>query len=217
MLPSVIHILELVVCALLVVWCVRLFRLSRSETLTYQHRDVKSKQDSIKKVVGQAIADKGKKVDSTINYENNMQSLKLAQSFTSAQLATLKGFSVDDENWVNEVSSLYIIGAVEYIGNKTRCSVKCRKELVRLVLKSNHLVTKKCALSYFSEITHRAFSEQNEHLIRSGAKAAKIWLKRGVVPEDVSLRHQIAHWWRGRAEVPERVITPAVQFEMLWA
>jgi hypothetical protein len=131
-------------------------------------------------------------------YENKMECLKQAQIFTGMQMLNIRRSHGDlnQENmaWLREAISLYLIGAVDFIGKQARCSTSTRKELITLVLKSNLKLSEDISSQYFSEALYRKFSSENDLMVRSGAKAAKSWLTNQEVPNDLTLSCQLDDW-----------------------
>ncbi|MFT6907098.1 MAG: hypothetical protein ACJAS1_003772 [Oleiphilaceae bacterium] len=131
-------------------------------------------------------------------YESKMECLKQAQIFTGVQMLNIKRSygDLNQENmaWLREAISLYLIGAVDFIGKQARCDTSTRKELITLVLKSNLKLSKDISNQYFSEALYRKFSSQSDLMIRSGAKAAKSWVTNQKVPNDLTLSCQLDDW-----------------------
>jgi len=131
-------------------------------------------------------------------YEVKMESLKRSQIFAGAQLLEIKrqygDLHKDNLEWLREAISLYLIGAIDFIGRHSRCDTKSRKELITLVLKSNLKLTTENTSLYFKEALYRQMSSDNDLMIRAGARAAKIWLSEKSVPRKMSLKANLDHW-----------------------
>ena len=95
---------------------------------------------------------------------------------------------------MREAVSLYLIGAIDLIGKDARCNAKQRKELIRLVLRSNLNLSEADLEDYFNEALYRETSSDNDQMVRAGAKAAKTWLVESAVPSDFSLNRQLEGW-----------------------
>lgn len=134
----------------------------------------------------------------TENYAAKMDTLKLAHSFAGSQMIVVKHFlnTLEHQNidWVQEAISMYLVGAVDFIGKHERCSIKERMQLIRLILKSNVGVTPEKAIYFFNEALHRQAGSDADAMIRSGAKAAKQWLDSGSVSRTLCLRDQLDNW-----------------------
>lgn len=134
----------------------------------------------------------------TKEYIHKMESLKNAQVFSGTQLMDIKrnfdDIHQEQLSWLREAISLYLIGAVDFIGKQGDCGIKSRKELIELVLKSNLKLTQDDISEYFSEALNRQHSSDNDHMVRAGAKAAKLWLKQKSVPGHFSLKTQLDEW-----------------------
>ena len=131
-------------------------------------------------------------------YENKMECLKQAQIFSGVQMLNIKrsfgDLNQENMSWLREAISLYLIGAVDFIGKQSRCGASTRKELITLVLKSNLKLSEDISSQYFSEALYRKFSSENDLMIRSGAKAAKAWLTNQKVPNQLTLSCQLDDW-----------------------
>jgi hypothetical protein len=132
------------------------------------------------------------------NYETKMDSLQKAQMFAGIQMLEIKKCYGDLHQpnlaWLREAISLYLIGSVDYIGKHARCSAATRKELIKIVLKSNLKVSSDISSQYFSEALYRKLSSENDLMVRAGAKAAKSWLSDQKVPNELSLSTQLNDW-----------------------
>lgn len=197
MLDLLIHPLEATAASLTCFLVYRVAKLTKTHETKWQHEQVERalKEEPIKNDTPIVIP-KPKRVKE--NYEDKMESLKMAQVFAGAQMVEVKRNLGDlqEENlsWLREAISLYLIGAVDFIGKQTNCGAKSRKELIQLVLKSNLQVSRENASVYFSEALNRQPQSDNDHMVRAGARAAKIWLKQEAVPSNFSLRTQLDDW-----------------------
>lgn len=131
-------------------------------------------------------------------YEIKMECLKQAQMFTGVQMLDIKrnygDLNQENMSWLCEAISLYLIGAVDYIGKQARCGASTRKELITLVLKSNLKLSSLVTTQYFEEALYRKLSSENDLMVRAGAKAAKSWFGNKNVPENLSLSYQLNGW-----------------------
>jgi len=131
-------------------------------------------------------------------YEQKMESLKQAQVFAGNQLLDVKrefkDLHKEQFEWLREAISLYLIGAIDFIGKQANCETKNRKELIRLVLKSNLNLSTESSISYFNEALRRSPESDNDHMVRAGATAAKLWLANNTVPKSHALRTQLDEW-----------------------
>jgi len=134
----------------------------------------------------------------TEEYTLKMDSLKNAQIFSGTQMLDIKrefgDLHQEQLDWLREAISLYLIGAVDFIAKQGSCCVKSRKELIALVLKSNLKLTQDEISEYFGDALNREHNSDNDHMVRAGAKAAKLWLKQKSVPGNFSLRTQLDEW-----------------------
>ncbi len=131
-------------------------------------------------------------------YEKKMECLKQAQIFSGVQMLDIKrnygNLHQQNMSWLREAISLYLIGAVDYIGKDARCSTPTRKELITLVLKSNLKLSEDISSLYFTEALYRKFSSEKDLMVRAGAKAAKAWIKTKEIQSDLTLSHQLNDW-----------------------
>jgi|TARA_R110002049_G_scaffold26231_4_gene91507 hypothetical protein len=132
------------------------------------------------------------------HYEIKMECLKQAQMFTGVQMLGIKRSNKDLNNnnmaWLHKAISLYLIGAVDYIGKHAQCGASTRKELIIFVLKSNLKLSNLVSSQYFEEALYRKLSSENDLMVRAGAKAAKSWSSDRNVPKNLTLSHQLNDW-----------------------
>jgi len=137
-------------------------------------------------------------VTEDFNYQIKMDSLKKAQIFSGIQLLEIKrnynNLHLENLTWLREAISLYLIGAIDFIGKQAKCDTKSRKELITLVLKSNLKLSPENTEEYFQEALYRKLSSDNDLMVRAGAKAAKYWLTENIVPKPASLEAQLNDW-----------------------
>jgi hypothetical protein len=131
-------------------------------------------------------------------YDKKMECLKNAQIFAGVQMLEIKR-SYDqlhhkNMSWLREAISLYLIGAVDFIGKQANCGPATRKELISIVLKSNLQLSDFVTSQYFEEALYRQFSSEKDLMVRAGAKAAKAWLSDNQVPEGLTLSFQLNDW-----------------------
>lgn len=128
-------------------------------------------------------------------YALRMDTLKLAQSFSGAQMIVVKRFLNTLEHqgidWVEEAICMYLVGAVDFIGKHQRCSIKERMQLIQRILKSNVGISPEKAIFYFNEALHRQAGSDSDAMIKVGAKAARQWLDSGIVKQELCLRDQL--------------------------
>jgi len=187
MLVIFISILEVaLVCLVALLW----YRIHH----LYHNRDL-SDHDKIEKIIDRLL--KGD-VAQNEEYQVKMDSLKKAQIFAGTQLLEIKRSYGDlhQENlsWLREAVSLYLIGAIDFIGKQSNCGAKSRKELISLVLKSNLHLSTDNTTQYFKEALYRKLSSDNDLMVRAGARAAKCWLSDKTVPQPMSLKMQLNDW-----------------------
>lgn len=131
-------------------------------------------------------------------YETRMYSMRQAQTFVGMQLVDLHtqldAQQIKELDWVKEAVSLYLIGAVDFIGKQAQCSPAGRRELISFVLKSNLDLSPAGAHNYFSEALRREPSSDKDNMICAGAKAAKAWLQEKKIPQHFSLQARIHDW-----------------------
>ena len=139
-----------------------------------------------------------KKITVEDAYDIKMDCLQKAQMFSGVQMLEIKRSYGDLHQanlaWLREAISLYLIGAVDYIGKQANCAAATRKELIKLVLKSNLKVSDDISSQYFSEALYRQLSSENDLMVRAGARAAKTWLTGEKIPNELSLRVQLNDW-----------------------
>jgi|GEM_PF-1163471 len=193
MLAATIHLLEVILLALIGLLGHRLYALSS------KNEQKKAVSDQVEHLIDQVVRrQKTSSAGLSDNYELKMDSLKSAQVFAGMQLIEVKrefsDLQKEQLDWLREAISLYLIGAIDFIGKQSKCGTKSRKQLINLVLKSNLHLSEDHAAAYFNEALHRAPCSDNDHMVRAGAKAAKLWLKQKTVPSDFSLRAQLNDW-----------------------
>jgi len=133
----------------------------------------------------------------TINYDYDakMDALKEAQIFSGTQLLPLKrrfgDLSAERFNWLKKASALYLIGAIEHIGNKHQCNSNCRKELTALVLKSNLKIPCHIADIYLNEALYINTNNDKAALVSAGENAAKNWITGQVIAQDITLEESL--------------------------
>ncbi len=191
MIAALIHTLEVILVGLIGLLCYRITRLAQ----TNEHK--KAVSDKMDQLIDQVVR-KPKVVPHKEGYAIKMDSLKSAQIFAGTQLLEVKREFADLQKeqleWLREAISLYLIGAIDFIGKQSKCGTQSRRQLINLVLKSNLHLSPDHAEAYFNEALHRAPCSDNDHMVRAGAKAAKLWLKQKTVPSDFSLRAQLNDW-----------------------
>lgn len=132
------------------------------------------------------------------HYEQKMESLKQAQIFSGNQLLETKRASRDFQNtapeWLQEAISLYLTGAVDFIGKHNGCDNKTRKELIQAALKSNMQISKAKAEAFFVEAVCRQPGSDSDAMVKAGALAAKSWIETQVIPEHYRLNQQLENW-----------------------
>lgn len=131
-------------------------------------------------------------------YDRKMECLKQAQIFSSVQMLAIKRSYGDlnqkNMSWLSEAISLYLIGAVDYIGKQALCTTATRKELISLILKSNLKLSEEMSSQYFTDALYRKFSSEKDLMIRAGAKAAKSWLNTNNLQNELTLNYQLNDW-----------------------
>ncbi len=187
MLAIFISILEVALVSLVALIWYRTYHL-------YNNREL-SDHDKIEKVVKRLLQGEVSQDD---QYQVKMESLQKAQIFAGIQLLEIKrnygDLHQENLSWLREAVSLYLIGAIDFIGKQANCGSKSRKELISLVLKSNLNLSPEKTTSYFKEALYRKLSSDNDLMVRAGAKAAKFWLTEKVVPKPISLEEQLNDW-----------------------
>lgn len=190
MLTYIIHSLEALISLL---FCLLIYRLS-----SLYKQSIQAPELVVKEELDDEIIVVSKKSSKEADYYEKMESLKMAQTFVGSQMIELKrnftDLHTDQLSWLREAVSLYLIGAIDFIGKQKQCGVKSRKELINIVLKSNLRISDENATQYFSEALYRKPQSDNDHMVRAGAKAAKVWLQQKAVPESFSLKEQLNDW-----------------------
>lgn len=144
-----------------------------------------------------------------LGYEQQMQTLKQAQVFCANQLldASRKqmlpnlwhtraehGLTPELPEWLNEAISLYLIGAVDFIGQQQQSPNKQRKRLIITTLKSQLHIDNDSAEALFQQALKRQTGSEHEEMVRVGASAAKSWLQSHNVPNSHKLSAQLQNW-----------------------
>lgn len=183
-----IHLLEAFVATLILFLIYKLFSLSeirQTNAITDQPTVQKPKSKQRYRKPAQ-------------DYSEKMEGLKLAQVFAGTQLIEIKrsidNLQQDQLEWLREAISLYLIGAVDFIGRQNNCTSDGRKELIQLVLKSSLKLNQDYIAEYVAEAVNREPKSEHDHMVRTGAKAAKLWLRQNTVPNNFSLRTQLDDW-----------------------
>ncbi len=194
MLAILIHLCEAAVVALTALLFVRLFQLDAQTNK--QTPAVEHSADPVEDLVEHITLDRSQ--ERAFRYENKMSSLKLAQSFSAMQMMAVKRdferLDGEDLAWLRQAIGLYLIGASDFIGKQHECALKGRKEIIRMVLRSQLKLNASTSQEYFDEAVHRQPLSDSDHLIRAGAKAARMWLRNKNVPEQLSLSTQLNEW-----------------------
>lgn len=193
MLEAFIHVLEVALLSLVILLIFRVRSLYIKSTLPdIQEETAPANHTNMFSHIMQ------KKAVSNSDYESKMQSLKKAQVFAASQLLEIKrnygDLKQQDLEWLREAISLYLIGAIDYIGKDSQCGIQNRRELIELVLKSNLSLDFESSNDYFNEALYRKLKSDNDLMIRAGARAAKFWLQKEKVPNDISLISQLDDW-----------------------
>jgi len=160
----------------------------------YNNRELND-HDKIENTINRLL--KGE-ITEDVSYQIKMDSLKKAQIFSGIQLLEIKrnynNLHQENLKWLREAISLYLIGAIDFIGKQAKCDTKSRKELITLVLKSNLNLSTENTEEYFQEALYRKLSSDNDLMVRAGAKAAKHWLAENIVPKPASLEARLNDW-----------------------
>lgn len=191
MLALIVSSLEVIAAAMLCLLTYRMVSLYLAEKSAQASvvKDIPSDTDSI------TVSS----IDSSLaSYQDRMEGLKLAHVFCGMQMVEIKRQFSDLQNtelaWLREAISLYLIGAVEFIGKQQHCDTATRKELIQKVLRSNLNTNQTNASHYLAQAIERQPQSDNDQMVRAGAQAAKMWLKRKAVPVNLSLRSQLNDW-----------------------
>lgn len=141
---------------------------------------------------------KNRKQEPKSSYSQNMESVKQAQAFSGSQLLEVSRDFIDLNKempeWLCEAIALYLIGAVDFIGRQGKCEATKRREMIRLVLKSNLRIDAGQAEALFMEAVCREPGSDNDNIVLAGAAAAKSWLLDNTVPEEKGLVAQLENW-----------------------
>jgi len=187
MLELFVHSLEITLISLLAVLCIRV----KSLYLKNFSNGTSHIDHVIKRLIQGDTA-------SNSEYEAKMESLQKAQIFSGNQLLEIKRNYGDlhQKNlaWLREAISLYLIGAIDFIGKQAHCGTQSRKELITVVLKSNLHLSSENTEAYFKEALYRKLSSDNDLMVRAGAKAAKAWLSQESIPSSMTLTTQLDDW-----------------------
>ena len=188
MLEIIIHVLEGLVASLTALLFFRVYKLADSEKASPIPVQVREEADEA------IVVDMPAKGD----YSHKMHCLKLAQAFAGNQLLDIKrAFTLsqsEQPEWLRQAVSLYLIGAIDFIGKQNRCENNSRKELIEIVLKSNLKINREKAKSFFVDAVCREPQSENDSMVRAGAMAAKSWLENQLVPENYRLKTRVQDW-----------------------
>ena len=190
MLEITIHALESIVVALTTLLLFKVYKLAANDADSMAPLPINEEADEPIVVVEKETAQG--------DYRHKMQCLKLAQAFTGNQLLDIKrAFTLNQSEqpeWLRQAVSLYLIGAIDFIGKQNRCENNSRKEMIEIVLKSNLKINREKAKSFFMEAVCREPQSDNDSMVRAGAMAAKAWLESQLVPENYRLKTRVQDW-----------------------
>lgn len=105
------------------------------------------------------------------NFNSQDECFATAVKFAHRQLGKLG----TDLTKVNDSVCLYLIGAIEFIGKQNNYSVQERRILTIKVLKTFFDISAKDLSTYYSNAAKREPNSDQDNMIRSGAKAARLW------------------------------------------
>lgn len=214
MLATIIHAMEVLALSALVLLAVRISKLSKAEVLQTEasnaqqasstpsstNQDHANDDESIivKQESSLLAFSNSKDEDHDGHYSAKMESLKLAQMFAGHQLLDVSrsfhDLQKETPDWLRSAMSLYLIGAIDFIGKQGKCENKSRKELISMVLRSNLSITPQAAEAYFIEAVCREPESDNDNMVKAGALAAKTWLDTQTVPAPQRLSKQLENW-----------------------
>lgn len=192
MLAYLIHTMEAAVLLLVGMTYFKVRRLVSEDSYVYEPVEAFEQDEAI------YVQPVETETTSTVDYEAKMQCLKLAQAFVGNQMLDIKRSLTNDPmeqpEWLRLAVSLYLIGAIDFIGKQSQCDSKSRKELIEIVLKSNLQINADKAKAFFIEAVCREPQSDNDHMVLAGAQAAKAWLENQAVPEENCLKTRVQDW-----------------------
>ena len=197
MLQLAIHALEFIVCTLVLTLCHRLYRL-------HQRSIIENQLGALHQLIDQVDSthEKHQETNTAASNKGKLDCLNRSLCFADTQLKEVSEnkeiAKIVESSWLNDVSSLYLIGAIDSIGKQADCNIKGRTELIQQVVEVNKLAPTTNTLAYLSNIASRALDDENVDIVRSGAAAAKQWLGTGSVSIDLSLNERLG-WWHYEA------------------
>jgi len=95
---------------------------------------------------------------------------------------------------VSESACLYLIGAIEFLGKQHGYDRKERLVLTVKVLKSFFEISARDLNSFYTIATSKSSTTPQHNMVRSGAKAIKLWLKAQNTPTEFDLHRQLSDW-----------------------
>jgi hypothetical protein len=213
---TLIHTFELAVIALLAYGAARIYSLSRNEFRQLAHSNASISGTASEKAPESAtmqtsklanIKERQASIDDehiiisktkTSGYENKIESLKEAQIFAGIQMIPVKREFEDLQDpqliWLREAISLYLVGAIDFIGKNGQCDQKTRTKLVSLVLGSTLKLNEFELRAAVTRASSSAQGSDEKEMILAGAKAANQWLKTKNVVSELRLRTQLNDW-----------------------
>jgi len=198
MMAALIHLLEVTMVSLtaILIYRIRFLYLASQEAVYIKTEEPKLKSSKTPSPIFHRLTQTAPQTHA--EYEVKMESLKQSQIFAGAQLLDIKrqygDLHQDNLEWLREAISLYLIGAIDFIGSQSHCGAQSRKDLITLVLKSNLKLSTENTSLYFKEALYRQLSSDSDLMIRAGARAAKFWLSEKTVPQKMSLTANLDHW-----------------------
>lgn len=120
-------------------------------------------------------------------YSSQEACFSQAMKFSHKQLGKLES----ELSAPRESICLYLIGAIEFLGKQHNYSTQDRRVLTIKVLKSFFEISAKELSEYYVLAAKNKPNTTRHNLIRSGAKAAKLWLKEQKTLPELDLNNQL--------------------------
>lgn len=124
------------------------------------------------------------------NFDSQDLCMSHALRFTHQQVIKLG----PDLDQVNETACLYLIGAIEFLGKQHGYSQKDRLVLTVKVIKSFFEISARDLSTNYTLATSNKGSTSQHNVVRSGAKAIKLWLKSQNTSNEFDLNKQLAQY-----------------------
>lgn len=95
---------------------------------------------------------------------------------------------------LSESACLYLIGAIEFLGMQHGYARKERLVLTVKVLKTFFDISARDLNNFYMIATSKSSTTPQHNMVRSGAKAIKLWLKAQNTSNEFDLHRQLSNW-----------------------